>query len=874
MATKEQHPDLTTRDAFRSTPLPRILIVDHFDSYTLNLLALLATLADSDDELTRKVVVLPHTHPFLSSQTRFAQDLLPHFDAVILSPGPGTPNRKADFGFGLEFLKNAESYAIPTLGICLGHQGLAAAFGGRVQGAKSIQHGTQSELRFPDDHGAGIFEGVASGSRVTRYNSLTVEWEGLPDCLQVTAASDSASNVVPLPAVSEGLTSIVATEAGNAESKERCIMGLAHKSLPLWGVQFHPESIESQQGELMLRNFLRLCAEYHAGRASTPALPKEDIPEVIRMEGRKFVAAAHVLRKAPSTPTSGTVYKIVDYDFGPSSAAAPDAFRRMFVNDPELPHRPLVWLDSARTGDPQANFSYVAQPAFNFAQGGGASPVDIYLTKQRQWTRVSLDANENFWQYMDALQKELALATDLATTGQDDRQLRFRNGFVGYWGYEMKTDSLALAADETLSLEDKPPQPRAEFGFCNAVLQLDHASNRYTASVLVRGPDPYETTASQSRKLQQLSEVLTCNDTSLGLSQAESDAWAERVRAALRSAEQPSDSGLRTTANALPPLRPLDVQSDYVAKVEAARSLIAQGESYELCLTTQFVGKLSSCPTGTSDVFDLYLALRDKNPAPYAAFITLPEIADGRGRAILSTSPERFMSKSADGFVEMKPIKGTVPRAGYGRGEELSPQIRDSSWILQQDAERRARLEADPKERAENLMIVDLIRADLLSFCKPSTVKVPLLMQVESYETVHQLVTTVVGQTQESIGPFEALRRCFPPGSMTGAPKRRSVTLLERLEGKSRHHAEDASGNWKLQHRPRGVYSGALGWIGIDGATDFSVVIRTAVVDGDDVSIGAGGAVTYLSDAEREWQEVLDKVGALASVDLAHAGSG
>ena len=122
-------------------------------------------------------------------------------------------------------------------------------------------------------------------------------------------------------------------------------------------------------------------------------------------------------------------------------------------------------------------------------------------------------------------------------------------------------------------------------------------------------------------------------------------------------------------------------------------------------------------------------------------------------------------------------------------------------------------------------------------------------MKVESYESVHQLVTTIIGDKDDRVSSVEALKRCFPPGSMTGAPKVRSVDLLERLE-----------------QRERGVYSGILGWIGVDGAANTSVVIRTVTVNGQEVSVGAGGAITYLSEAEREWEEVLDKVKAIATV--------
>lgn len=130
-------------------------------------------------------------------------------------------------------------------------------------------------------------------------------------------------------------------------------------------------------------------------------------------------------------------------------------------------------------------------------------------------------------------------------------------------------------------------------------------------------------------------------------------------------------------------------------------------------------------------------------------------------------------------------------------------------------------------------------------------------MKVESYESVHQLVTTIVGQKDSCVSSVEALQRCFPPGSMTGAPKVRSVEILQKLE-----------------QRPRGIYSGILGWIGLDGAVSTSVVIRTVVINGQDISVGGGGAVTYLSDAEREWQEVVDKVYSIATLATLQSSGG
>ncbi|CAO1628322.1 unnamed protein product [Parajaminaea phylloscopi] len=877
----------------RVAALPRILIVDHFDSYTLNILSLLSSIATNPEELDERIVVLAHTHPLLSSQDSFRREVLPHFDAVILSPGPGSPDRAADFGFGLDYLRKAAEYQLPTLGVCLGHQGLAVAFGGSVKRALSIQHGRVSSLLFPDNdsQGQGLFAGISSGSKVTRYNSLTVELSNLPDCLEVTAVADDLPNSVPVPAASDLIRSRAASPALIAAT-ERCILGLSHKELPLWGVQFHPESIESDQGAQMLYNFISLAEHWHAIRAPAKPPTASHIPPSIRRAGERNVAAGVTHRESPllntqsqAKATKPKLFRLLEHTFAASQQAQPMApqtvFERLFRRGNG---QSAIWLDSARVGDPQSNCSYMCRPSFqvSYCRLSSQDRAMIYSAETNLWSRQPLPAGMTFWSFVDAIQKDVQRSTEIPAKTEPCRNT-FRGGFVGYWGYEMKDESLGLQVEETLSRgrSHKDP-PDSEFAFCPAVLQFDHVTSNWSASMLVRQCGDDDSASELNEALQQLENKVGHK---IGLTAKEARHWLDAAQTAL-CADADSLSGSVTPPSAspdiLPPLRPLDDELDYSLKVEAARALISQGESYELCLTTQFIGELPEARNDYSDHFDLYQALRNRNPAPYAAYIQLPDLPPNwgggqRGRAILSSSPERFLSQTKDGAVEMKPIKGTVPRAGYGRGEDSLLAYHGADWIQSEDARRCKALEADIKERAENLMIVDLIRADLLSFCYPQSVVVPKLMKVESYQSVHQLVTTVRGQAKAGVSPVEAVQRCFPPGSMTGAPKRRSVTLLERLEGKRRlpkttqspHCAEtEQTRSWSLRHRPRGPYSGALGWIGFDGASDFSVVIRTAVIADQQVTIGAGGAITYLSDAGKEWVEVLHKVEALARVSL------
>lgn len=271
----------------------------------------------------------------------------------------------------------------------------------------------------------------------------------------------------------------------------------------------------------------------------------------------------------------------------------------------------------------------------------------------------------------------------------------------------------------------------------------------------------------------------------------------------------------------------MDSARQYQDKVQQCLGHIVEGESYELCLTT----RLRSRRGMRVDPLRFYQRLRAVNPAPYSALLRC-----GKGLTVCSSSPERFMRISAQGLCDSKPIKGTRRRGS----------------CPEEDAEICRELRKCEKDLAENLMIVDLVRNDLGRVCTQASVCCPKIMDVETYATVHQLVSTIQGQMRPELSRVDVLRATFPMGSMTGAPKRRSLALLDELES-------DA----------RGIYSGAIGFLSLDGAVHLSVAIRTAVVTDDGVKVGAGGAVTVLSDPEDEWEEMQLKASAL--VNCAHA---
>lgn len=253
---------------------------------------------------------------------------------------------------------------------------------------------------------------------------------------------------------------------------------------------------------------------------------------------------------------------------------------------------------------------------------------------------------------------------------------------------------------------------------------------------------------------------------------------------------------------------------EYLEKFERVRRYIHDGDCYQVNLAQKFTVPVEGDPWGA------YRRLREINPAPFSAYL------DFGGFQVLSFSPERFLHVCA-GHVETKPIKGTRPRRA-APGEDL--------------AEAEA-LRNSAKDRAENLMIVDLLRNDLSKNCRPGSVKVSHLFDVESFANVHHLVSTVEGELQAGKDALDLLQGCFPGGSITGAPKLRSMEIIEELE----------------PHR-RGVYCGAIGYISRHGDMDLNVAIRTAVHLDGKLTFFAGGGLVADSDGESEYQETLDKV--------------
>ncbi|WP_349827520.1 anthranilate synthase component I family protein [Brevibacterium litoralis] len=374
--------------------------------------------------------------------------------------------------------------------------------------------------------------------------------------------------------------------------------------------------------------------------------------------------------------------------------------------------------------------------------------------------------------------------------------LPFRGGFLGYLGHEMKTATLAPGPH-------RAPTPDA--WFVEPQTFLVHDPRTDTVDLVSLGLDTPIADRECAAALARFRAALVA-------------APSAAVSFAVEAPE--SDSGPSATGNWR-----LD-DAAYEDAVRTAHAHLVDGDSYEVCLTDTFeTAAARSTPGSAPDGLDLYTRLRTRNPADHAAYLLLrhPDAEPTvREVEILSASPERFLRVEDDGRAESRPIKGTTAR----RAEPAA------------DAAAALALRTDAKTRAENLMIVDLVRNDLSRVCTPGSVAVPDLMTIRSLPRVHQMVSTVTGRLETGRDGFDAIHACFPPGSMTGAPKQRTVEIIDALET-----------------GPRGVYSGALGALGYDGTVDLSVVIRTLVRHDDTWTLGAGGAIVLDSTARAEREE-------------------
>ena len=440
------------------------------------------------------------------------------------------------------------------------------------------------------------------------------------------------------------------------------------------------------------------------------------------------------------------------------------------------------WLDSAREESPMSVASYV-----------GVVPAQLSPLRVDSARAAAESGGEDpFAQLEAALARAPRVHPD--TAAATGLPAGLRGGYVGYFGYEARA---AMGMEHGHPVPGYLPAheaPTPDSLWLPAVRYLvhEHARPGVAARSWLVGDEPW------------------C------------EAAERLLSAALNAAGECASENTPVNAPELTELLlfPAPAAEAYMDSVRASQHEIYEGNSYEVCLTAQTNARI---PNPSPELFfELYRRQRAHNSAPYAAYLRCGDFS------VLSSSPERFLSVDEQRNAQTKPIKGTVPRGA-------TPE---------EDAAAAAWLRTDEKTRAENLMIVDLLRNDLSTVSDPASVRVPVLMGVESYSTVHQLVSTVSSRLREGVSAVAAARACFPGGSMTGAPKPSTMQIIERLEG-----------------RARGVYSGALGFVSADGSANLSIVIRTLVAHDDGaVTLAAGGAVVADSDPAAEYEEMLTKL--------------
>lgn len=376
-------------------------------------------------------------------------------------------------------------------------------------------------------------------------------------------------------------------------------------------------------------------------------------------------------------------------------------------------------------------------------------------------------------------------------------------GWFGWFGYE-----LGAALDDVPTSPAETPD--AAFLFVDRAVVFDHGARTVRLVWLA----PADSVGDEGERWAD-----------------EGERWADELVAALEhvpsasapSASAPSASPVAspTAPTAAAPARWRHDARHYAELIARCQEAIVRGDAYQLCLTNRIDVDVHPDPAAA------YLALRGSSPSHHGGYVRFGDVA------LLSASPEQFLQVDADGIVSTKPMKGTRPRGSDPR----------------QDAELRRELLESEKERAENLMIVDLMRNDLGRIAELGTVSVPSLLDVEEYAHVHQLVSTVRARIRYPLTVLDVVQAAFPAGSMTGAPKRSAMTILHELE-----------------EGPRGIYSGAFGYLGIDGSADLAMVIRSIVLTPDGASIGTGGGITALSVAAEEIEETRVKARALLAV--------
>ncbi|KAJ3698689.1 hypothetical protein LUZ61_002394 [Rhynchospora tenuis] len=773
--------------------LVRTLLIDNYDSYTYNIF----------QELTVVNRVAPVVIYNDEWTWEYIYDCLYEkkaFDNIVISPGPGSPMCADDIGVCLHILR--ECGDIPILGVCLGHQALGFVHGAKIAHAPEAVHGRLSEI---EHTGHNLFKHIPSGRRsgfkVVRYHSLVIQANSLPKELVPIAWTTSDCTLSYLEAehpctISSPLS--ITNGSSGYELTESVLMGVMHTSRPHYGVQFHPESIATSFGRQIFQNFKKLTVE-HGLR--TPPLHDRKVLDIGSELDLFTNGSLNSIKKANDhlmhdkflngTRENKRKYLKLQWKKLDGLANRIDGrgkiFSELFGNQNA---GDTFWLDSSSTDQNRARFSFMGgkggplwkQLTFRLIdQSNGSKSGGHLLIRDSSGSIKTNFLKDGFFEFID---KEIQ---SFQYDEQDFEGLPFDffGGFVGFLGYGLKVECGASVN------RHKSTTPDACLFFSDNLLVIDHTNG-----------DVY---------------LLSIRDSTNFNNQWLVETEKKLIPLAARPKIMNTKFSSKTSPQREMSFTPEKSKTQYLRDVAKCLNFIRDGESYELCLTSQQRRRV-----GDIDKLGLYLKLREKNPAPYAAWLNF----EYEKLAVCCSSPERFLRLDRHGILEAKPIKGTISRGN----------------TIEEDERLKLQLQYSEKDQAENLMIVDLLRNDLGRVCQPGTVQVPRLMEVQSYSTVHTMVSTIQGQKRTDLTPIHCIRAAFPGGSMTGAPKLRSMELLDLVES-----------------CPRGIYSGSIGFISYNGTFDLNIVIRTIVWCDGEVSVGSGGAIVALSKPEEEYDEMMLK---------------
>ncbi|KAL6708335.1 para-aminobenzoate synthase, (PABA) [Coniothyrium glycines] len=838
---------------------PKILFLDAYDSFSNNIVALVEQNIEAD------VVKLFIDDPILlkvkaaEDQAAFIE-CLKGFDAVIAGPGPGWAKCDKDVGLIKELWRLHDDHLIPALGICLGFQSLCLAFDADIVTLTEPKHGIITPVLH---NGTSIFRDVTE-LLATQYHSLQVK---LNHPIQTKRAVNYPAQLWEPTETCPQLEPLAWDF--HSDLNGAVLMGVKHAQKPFWGVQFHPESIcTNDEGKRIIMNWwddaqvwrrkrkFRNVPQHNltASNLSLPASFDDFWQELGFCNAKKRMAcpnADFTAKLDSDTIAPDELASLVAHGDGQTLPDLPPNIvhcsttgsGRLTVADVcellDIPRHEAIVLESGL----QPNLLPMAAGTGRHSIIGLVIPeetlrIHYYAGTRRMQLRDGRDAVHTEWTVDDPWLyiKQVMSRLRPSVLPQSKTWAPFWGGLMGYASYEAGLETIGILGKEEAS------HPDICFAYITRSIVFDHQTKKIYVQSIRGGYD---------------------------------QSWVEETLE--RIYEAAGQKSLESTPNSMTLRKPnpFEVEgtmqqyvascvqfpagdTEYYNKIRSCQRLIADGQSYELCLTTRNeirARKPIACRLSHSEdnehSWSLYKRLAGLNPAPFSAYMRMHNVH------ILSSSPERYISWDRTQTAQCRPIKGTVQKKP-GVTAEMAHAILSSS-----------------KERAENLMIVDLTRHQLHGVYGSENVRVSQLMEVEDYETLWQLVSVVDAVPRGARKPkspddweepaewasnaktpavpyvgFDAFVESLPPGSMTGAPKKRSCEILQEEEEGVR----------------RGIYSGVLGYLDVGGAGDFSVVIRTAVKiddaanDKEDVwRIGAGGAITSQSTIEGEYDEMLAK---------------